>query len=310
MAIHATICGSRCSILQTNFDYVLVVATGLDAGGNIVILAWGMLPRETTDNWKWFLEHLKEALDCLDEEDCVIISDRQKVSQTCNLCRACVFPALSRTDCSQGLVNAIQHVLPSATEAFCTQHIKANIEKEFGREAGKLYANCVRKGTRQEYGRALKAFSKLSDGPKIRAYIRKIPTRLWATHAFPQRRWGYTISNIVEIINGVLSSSGTRQLPPLKLLHHIWEYQQRLFAERAIQAKKTEGMLCAQATAYLNQTLHGARSWDVIPARADDNEMKATIRSQKRLCQWPAERAHCPGLSAYWRDAMHLPTPR
>ncbi len=183
----------------------------------------------------------------------------------------------------QGLVNAISHVLPSATEAFCTQHIKANIEKEFGREAGRLFGDCVRESSRQGYGKALKAFSKLPDGQKIRAYIRKIPTTLWASHAFKQRRWGYTTSNIVEIINGVLSTSGARQLPPLKLLHHIWEYQQHLFAERQIEARKGGGLLCASATAYLNKTLQAARSWDIIPARADDDEMKATIRSQNRL---------------------------
>ncbi len=65
---------------KTNFEYVLVLATGLDAEGRIVILAWGLLPRETTESWRWFLESLKVALVSLDRKDCVVISDRQKVS--------------------------------------------------------------------------------------------------------------------------------------------------------------------------------------------------------------------------------------
>jgi hypothetical protein len=66
---------------KTAFDYVVVLATGLDGEGRIVVLAWGIMPRETKVNWSWFLHNLKDSLEGLDGSLTVIISDRQKVRQ-------------------------------------------------------------------------------------------------------------------------------------------------------------------------------------------------------------------------------------
>ncbi len=200
----------------------------------------------------------------------------------------------------QGLISAIQETLPNVSEAFCTQHIKANVEKEFGKAAARIFAQSVRQGTKEAWEAKLRELDSVDNGRQAKAYIKKIPHQLWASHSFPDRRWGHTTSNIVEIINGVLTEA--RQLPPLKLLHYIWEYQQRLFSERKRDAGKLEGLLGQASTMYLHRMISAARTWDVIPARNDLNHREGTIRSQN---QWINGRQEQHVVALYEETSSH-----
>jgi len=56
---------------------------GVDANGNILLLAWGIVESENEYSWRYFLQHLKQALP--ESESMTLISDRDKgllVSQT------------------------------------------------------------------------------------------------------------------------------------------------------------------------------------------------------------------------------------
>ncbi len=64
---------------RTAYSSLLALAVGLDGEGKVVILAWGLLAREDTEGWSWFMQGLRESLEGLNERECVIISDRQKV---------------------------------------------------------------------------------------------------------------------------------------------------------------------------------------------------------------------------------------
>ncbi len=156
----------------------------------------------------------------------------------------------------------------------------------------------------------------LEMGKEAREYIRKIPTSLWASHAFNGYRWGQTTSNIVEIMNGVFAKSGLRQLAPLKMLHDIWEYEQRAFSDRAMEnlklykhlggngrARPLKGMLCPSASRHLAHNIYATRLWDVVPARLDGHHMEVTIRSQTQLVNGRFEEhvAHI-ALPSRWLD--------
>ncbi len=107
----------------------------------------------------------------------------------------------------------------------------------------------------------------LPNGNAIRGYINSIPPIFWALHAFPShtRRWGQTTSNIVESTNAALASA--RELPPLQMLHHIWLYQQRLFAQRHDKAATLGNQVLALAsTLYLEKALVRSQTWIVVPA--------------------------------------------
>jgi hypothetical protein len=58
----------------------ILAATGRDDNNNIFPIAWAMVAKEDTENLKWFLEQLKEALggDYGNFGHYTIMSDRQK----------------------------------------------------------------------------------------------------------------------------------------------------------------------------------------------------------------------------------------
>ncbi|KAG9131619.1 hypothetical protein Leryth_021338, partial [Lithospermum erythrorhizon] len=41
-------------------------------------LSWAIVEKENKDVWKWFIQALSEDLNIVDQEDYVIMSDRQK----------------------------------------------------------------------------------------------------------------------------------------------------------------------------------------------------------------------------------------
>jgi hypothetical protein len=113
---------------RTMYDYVLLLATAIDANNQAINLAWGIVPKENTVHWSWFLENLSAMLDGLNKRGVVIMSNRQK-----------------------GLNKAIEEVLPLATEGYCCKHIEANVTKVLGEEVKGPYWNAVYASTEDKF---------------------------------------------------------------------------------------------------------------------------------------------------------------
>ncbi len=63
---------------RPNYRMVFLLATDLDGNGQIVLLAFALVPAEDTEWWTWFLCFLKRVFPELDKEEFVFISDRDK----------------------------------------------------------------------------------------------------------------------------------------------------------------------------------------------------------------------------------------
>ncbi|XP_010451471.1 PREDICTED: uncharacterized protein LOC104733601 [Camelina sativa] len=87
----------------------LLVALGRDANNGIYPIAWGVVKVENTDNWTWFMKHLKTDLGLNDGDGFILVSDRQK-----------------------GLIKAVQLELPKMEHRMCVQHIYGNLKKHHG----------------------------------------------------------------------------------------------------------------------------------------------------------------------------------
>jgi hypothetical protein len=124
---------------KTYFNYILLLATGIDANNKAITLAWGLAPKEDTTHWAWFLQNLALALNGLNRPGVVIMSDRQK-----------------------GLNKAIKDELPLATEGYCCKHIEQNLMKVFGEEIRAAYWQCVYARTREKYEEALMSLRRLN----------------------------------------------------------------------------------------------------------------------------------------------------
>jgi hypothetical protein len=72
--------------VKLNTGQQILAATGRDGNNNIFPLAFGVVEKEDTPSWSWFLTQLKIAIggECGQFEYYTIISDRQKVS--CSIC--------------------------------------------------------------------------------------------------------------------------------------------------------------------------------------------------------------------------------
>lgn len=118
-------------------DYVLLVATALDANNQGLNLAWGIAPKENTDHWGWFFDNLMLAIPGINNPSTVVMSDRQK-----------------------GLNRAVQLHLPLVTEAFCCKHMERNMTLEFGKEVAGGFWQAVYARTQAKFDEAM---SRLND---------------------------------------------------------------------------------------------------------------------------------------------------
>ncbi|ESQ45835.1 hypothetical protein EUTSA_v10011024mg, partial [Eutrema salsugineum] len=86
----------------------LLVACGRDPNDQMFPFAWGIVDAETTDNWKWFFQHLIDDLE-LESSNCLtLMSDQCK-----------------------GLIGAVKEVLPYAVHKLCARHVYHNWKKNY-----------------------------------------------------------------------------------------------------------------------------------------------------------------------------------
>ncbi|GJS88458.1 multidrug resistance-associated protein 5 [Tanacetum coccineum] len=82
---------------------------GRDANNQIYPIAWAVVQVENTENWEWFLQHLRQDLDLNDGTRVARISNGHK-----------------------GIIQAVMRVVPNVKHRLCARHIYANFCKKYG----------------------------------------------------------------------------------------------------------------------------------------------------------------------------------
>ncbi|RDL40915.1 uncharacterized protein BP5553_00894 [Venustampulla echinocandica] len=98
------------TFLKAQFVLTLLVAVGIDANGEIVLLAWAVVESENGPAWEWFLQHLRWSIPSLAGEPATVISDRDK-----------------------RLAEAQRVLRPLVVAAHCCYHLKGNFTNRFRR---------------------------------------------------------------------------------------------------------------------------------------------------------------------------------
>jgi transposase-like protein len=92
------------SYTKLRYTMMLLIIIGIDTNGNILPLAWALVPTENEEWWTWFCNFVKEAFQPLSEKGPVFMSD-----------------------CNKGLTAGISTTFPQGCAAHYCQHIADNI---------------------------------------------------------------------------------------------------------------------------------------------------------------------------------------
>jgi transposase-like protein len=157
---------------------MLMICCGIDANGNVLPVAWALVPTENTVWWTWFCNFLALCFERMTWEGVIFISDRDK-----------------------GIASALSEVFPKCIPAHCCQHIADSVQSRFGVKCRPLFWKCVWAKTKEQFQEALKALK--AEKVIAAAYVDNIPYKLWARYAFLASRYGHYTSNIVESLNSV-----------------------------------------------------------------------------------------------------------
>lgn len=125
------------TFLKTRYIQTLLLAVTIDANNEILPLAYAVVESENTSSWEYFLLHLKSAIPRIDYS--TIISDRDK-----------------------GLLTAIPNCLPHAVQAYCCQHLAANVQKRYLLAARTQFWKIARGKTPQAFDDAYIEMEQLS----------------------------------------------------------------------------------------------------------------------------------------------------
>lgn len=181
------------TFLKTRFVQTLLLAVTIDANDQVLPLAYGVVESENTSSWEYFLAHLKSAIPRT--QFCTLISDRDK-----------------------GLMTAIPDTFPHAIQAYCCQHLAANVQKKYLLAARNQFWKIARAKTQQAFEDGMTEMHQIR--PDAVEYLRNIASSLWAYPFVSGPRFGHDTSNIVESANNMFLSE--RELPLLKMLDAIW----------------------------------------------------------------------------------------
>lgn len=163
----------------------LLLATCLDANQNILILAFGIVEKESIENCSWFVENFEKAYGS--SEEMIFISDKEK-----------------------GIIEALKKVYPGKTHCRCARHFAQNLKKRSpSQQVEMLFYQCVRAHDKTHFDEYMEKIKELS--PIAFEYLNEEPHENWSTYAIQNNRYGIHTSNMAETMNKVMLSVRTSE---------------------------------------------------------------------------------------------------
>ena len=209
------------SALKSRFGGMLLAACGHDANGSIFPLAFGIVPSESNESWKWFFEKLRDSIGT--RESLAIVADRHK-----------------------GIEYAANLVYPDAAFGICVQHLAANLKTRYKDFKGPLktyFDGASRSYLLSEYHRHMESIR--GRNPDMHRYLVEADPTKWSRAYFNGRRYAIMTTNIAESFNNV--DRKARLMPVGFLVEWLRELLQRWFVDRREEALKLTSKLAPKA---------------------------------------------------------------
>lgn len=139
--------GAHCT---SRHQLVLLAVTSLDGEGEILVLAWELVPVEDRANWLWFLQKIAPYLTAFQDSDSVIISN-----------------------CLKGIASAVAECFPHSTHSYCSQHLCDNIRTSYGEIVAQKFWGCAYAKTELAFDKVLEEIREMNKDAA--EYISNLP---------------------------------------------------------------------------------------------------------------------------------------
>lgn len=210
--------------LKSKYLGILLIATSVDAMGQLFPVAFGVISVENDDNWLWFLNTIQTAVllpyasKWLNNNQLVFLSDRQK-----------------------GLIDEVSTVFPTSRHGYCLRHLEKNFHKKFKNvELKKLLWKAALATEKENYDAALAGMMTINS--KTVLWLEKhASSKYWFELHFPGKQYGHLMLNIAEAINAWLLEA--RELPILSMMEQIRHQLMSLYDQRRNSEISTIGIL-------------------------------------------------------------------
>ncbi|XP_022858231.1 uncharacterized protein LOC111379130 [Olea europaea var. sylvestris] len=188
--------------LKTELGGQLLTAVGVDANNGMYPVAYAVVEVENGDNWKWFLELLKDDLHIHSSQHWIFISDKQK-----------------------GLTNAIGTLFENSQHRTCVRHLYNNFSVCHKGLALKNYLwDVARATTISQWRQHMQQMMDLD--PAAYGWLEEKPASHWSKSHF--REWNQCdmlLNNLCESFNRTIVAA--REKPILTMVEDIRVYLMR-----------------------------------------------------------------------------------
>lgn len=150
------------------------------------------------------------------------------------------------TDGDKGVRPAIVDVLPNSLHVRCHYHLSRNISTSEIDPAVLQFKKTAYAFTEASFEEELE---KLKKYPKAYKVVEKLDKSEWAYHAVSKTVHGRLSSQVAEVINSMLSSTGIRLSSPLVMIQKLshWSRLRATQNRDRSESLKQEGELCTEA---------------------------------------------------------------
>ncbi|GMN59607.1 hypothetical protein TIFTF001_028698 [Ficus carica] len=265
------------AMMQSHTKVWRNAACGHDANGSIFPLAFGIIPSESKESWKWFFEKLRDPIGT--RESLAIVADRHK-----------------------GIEYAANIVYPDAAFGICVQHLAANLKTRYKDFKGPLktyFDGASRSYLVNEHQRHMESIR--CRNPDMHRYPVQTDSTKWSRAYFNGRRYAIMTSNIAKSLNSVDWKARLMPVGFLRELLQIW------FVERHEEALKITSKLAPKVEKLIHTNF--SLGLIVTPQSADQFEYAVTnntaqtwiVDMSKRTCtcrRFQVDQIPCPHAMA------------
>jgi hypothetical protein len=242
----------------------LATTVAVDGHNWIYPVAYGFIPSESEDHWKWFMEQLKKAIGNLP------------------LLAVCSYAC-------KGLMNAVKKVFPNAEQRECFFHLTKNFMKKF-RGSGKL-SHAARAYSENIFYEHIASI--ISENAEAVQWLQKNHNLLWYRCGFNSEiKCDYITNNIAESFNNRIRDH--KDLPVADLADKIKDIIMQLwYKRRNIAYKLPAGRILPAIMVQLKANTRGLGHLKIEPStnwsaevwdHSGSKVMRHVVKLNQRTC--------------------------